>query len=109
MKFIEKKFTDEYLKRLKEDIALDESEEDQIHLCDIRQMKALIARLEAAEAIANASKTMDEINNFGDRIYDVRERECLGWEGPKVKAYGKALGDFADGLYAWRESKGESI
>ena len=26
----------------------------------------------------------------GDYIYDVREREGLGWDGPRVKAWGGA-------------------
>lgn len=34
---------------------------------------------------------VNEISPLGDRIYDVREREGLGWEGPKVTAYSKAV------------------
>lgn len=29
--------------------------------------------------------------NLGDRVYDVREREGLGWDGPNVKAWGAAV------------------
>lgn len=28
-----------------------------------------------------------------DRVYDVREREGLGWEGPSVKAWGEAASE----------------
>lgn len=28
---------------------------------------------------------------LGDCIYDVREREGEGWEGPRVKAWGEAV------------------
>lgn len=31
--------------------------------------------------------------NLGDRVYDVREREGLGWEGPSVKAWSDAVSD----------------
>ena len=34
---------------------------------------------------------VNEIHPLGDAVYDVREREGLGWEGPKVVAYGKAV------------------
>lgn len=34
---------------------------------------------------------INELHNLGDAIYDVREREGEGWEGPKVTAYGNAL------------------
>lgn len=30
---------------------------------------------------------MDTIHPFGDATYDIRERECKGWEGPKVKIW----------------------
>lgn len=29
--------------------------------------------------------------NLGDRAYDVREREGLGWDGPSVTSYGKTV------------------
>lgn len=74
------KFIDDDLKRLKEAIALDESEEDQIHLCDIKQLKTLIARLEAAEAYIFNIQT----NGFND--LDTSSAEKI-----------------------WHESKGESI
>ena len=34
---------------------------------------------------------INELNNLSDAIYDVRDRELKGWEGPKVKAYGEAV------------------
>ena len=33
---------------------------------------------------------LNEIRNLGDFIYDIREREGLGWEGPKVQAWSDA-------------------
>lgn len=45
---------------------------------------------EEMAALVRALRTMNDILNFGDRIYDVREREGMGWEGPQVKAYGDA-------------------
>lgn len=29
--------------------------------------------------------------DLGDRVYDVREREGLGWDGPSVKAWSEAV------------------
>ncbi len=29
--------------------------------------------------------------DLGDRVYDIREREGLGWEGPSVQAWGGAV------------------
>lgn len=34
---------------------------------------------------------INELNNLSDMIYDVRDRELKGWEGPKTKAYGEAI------------------
>ena len=34
---------------------------------------------------------VNEISPLGDRVYDVRDREGLGWSGPKVRAYGAAV------------------
>jgi hypothetical protein len=34
---------------------------------------------------------INELNNLSDAIYDVRDRESKGWEGPKTKAYGEAI------------------
>ena len=34
---------------------------------------------------------INELNNLSDAIYDVRDRELKGWEGPKTKAYGEAI------------------
>lgn len=42
-----------------------------------------------------AAIVLDRIANFGDRIYEVRDRELEGWEGPKVKEYGEACGVWA--------------
>jgi hypothetical protein len=35
-------------------------------------------------------RQLSQVHNLGDCVYDIRERECLGWEGPKVVAWGKA-------------------
>ena len=34
---------------------------------------------------------INELNNLSDAIYDVRDREQEGWEGPKTKAYSEAI------------------
>jgi len=44
-----------------------------------------LAELESVIVVVN------ELHNLSDAIYDVREREGEGWEGPKVKAYGEAI------------------
>lgn len=36
-------------------------------------------------------RTLMDSYELGDLVYDVREREGLGWEGPKVKAYSNAV------------------
>ncbi len=41
------------------------------------------------EAIRKALRTF-LAESIGDRVYDIRERECLGWDGPRVKAWGEA-------------------
>lgn len=38
-----------------------------------------------------AIETLDRILPLGDRVYDVREREGKGWEGPQVMEYSNAL------------------
>lgn len=35
-------------------------------------------------------RTLYGIRDLGDFIYDVREREGKGWDGPKVQAWGEA-------------------
>lgn len=41
--------------------------------------------------LLGALKILDE-EGLGDWIYDIRERELRGWDGPRVKAFGKACG-----------------
>ncbi len=36
-----------------------------------------------------ALKTLDD-ESIGDFIYNIREKEGLGWDGPRVAAWGKA-------------------
>lgn len=57
------------------------------------------AYMGAATRVANYAEHLVKMmvmlcDNFdiGDAIYKVRESEGLGWEGPKVKAYGQACG-----------------
>ena len=33
--------------------------------------------------VANLQR-MEGVRSFGDRVYDVRDRELMGWDGPKV-------------------------
>jgi hypothetical protein len=44
--------------------------------------KELEAIRKACEALAN--------NSIGDYVYDVRDRELKGWDGPRVTAWGSA-------------------
>ena len=34
---------------------------------------------------------INELHSLSDAIYDVRDREGEGWEGPKTKAYSEAI------------------
>jgi hypothetical protein len=35
-------------------------------------------------------RTLNSIIHLGDLVYEVRENEGQGWDGPKVKAWGEA-------------------
>ena len=41
--------------------------------------------------VEHCIKIIDGIHDIGDVIYDVRENEGKGWDGPEVKAYGEAV------------------
>lgn len=41
-------------------------------------------------ALRAALKTMNDLHDFGDAVYAVRESEGKGWEGPGVVAYSAA-------------------
>lgn len=45
-------------------------------------------RLRELESVIVA---INKLHNLSDAIYDVREHEGEGWEGPKTKAYGEAI------------------
>ena len=50
--------------------------------------------MDAAERLKELEScilVINELNNLSDAIYDVRDREGEGWEGPKTKAYGEAV------------------
>lgn len=50
-----------------------------------------IAALRAELAdVRRALTTINALHNLGDAVYDVRAKECEGWEGPNVVAYGAA-------------------
>lgn len=40
--------------------------------------------------VREALKVLFEAESIEDYVYAVRERECEGWEGPRVVAYGDA-------------------
>ena len=44
-----------------------------------------LAELESVIVVIN------ELHNLSEAIYDVRDRELKGWEGPKTKAYSEAI------------------
>jgi hypothetical protein len=45
---------------------------------------------EQATSVLEALMVIREIISFEDLVYDVRERELKGWDGPKVVAYSDA-------------------
>lgn len=46
----------------------------------------------SAEALAVLRELLSNPHiDLGDLVYEVREREGLGWEGPSVKAWGSAV------------------
>lgn len=51
----------------------------------VQELVAEVRRLRALIEIVN------EAHNLGDAVYDVREREGLGWDGPQVTAYTSAI------------------
>lgn len=72
----------------------------------IEQAGNLSVQLQAADALAKAVSIMNRILDFGDRIYEVREREGMGWEGPKVTEYGKAHTEFTKALATYETVRG---
>lgn len=68
----------------------------------------IIDTLEAALKVVEAAITLDRIANFGDGIYDVRDRELKGWEGPKVVEYGRACTVFSEGIKPFTAKTGEA-
>lgn len=40
--------------------------------------------------VREALRVLFEVESIEDYVYDVRERECEGWEGPRVVAFGEA-------------------
>lgn len=71
------------------------AELETLKLCGCIDWKSRAAKYKEG---LEAAKAMDEILCFSDKIYDVREREGEGWEGPKVKAYSQALTRFQEAL-----------
>lgn len=41
--------------------------------------------------LLDAIRAVNRIQDLGDSIYEVREREGLGWEGPLVTEYNKSV------------------
>lgn len=62
---------------------------------------------EMAGKLAESARVIDGLLCFEDKIYDVREREGEGWEGPKVTTYGKACIEFKEALTAYDSLAGE--
>jgi hypothetical protein len=46
--------------------------------------------LDAGQEALQILATLENIQHLGDYVYDIREREGLGWDGPKVAAWGGA-------------------
>lgn len=61
------------------------------------------------DRVVEAIRTIDRLHNLGDAIYEVREREAKGWDGPNVSAYNaahKVLRDEGVLTLIQREAKG---
>jgi len=54
------------------------------------RIEALKGRVIELESVLTALMTNPHLN-LGDLIYTVRERECVGWDGPAVIAWGNAV------------------
>ena len=59
---------------------------------------------EHAEQIVKAVETITEIISLDDLVYQVRDQEGLGWEGPQVAAYGRALSKLTLAMDAVKEA-----
>lgn len=46
---------------------------------------------EEIERLRSALNTINRLRNFGDGVYDVRDREGCGWNGEDVMAYSRAV------------------
>jgi len=46
--------------------------------------------IDAGQEALQILATLENIHHLGDYVYDIREREGLGWQGPKVTAWGAA-------------------
>lgn len=63
-------------------------------------------RLKKVQAVfnhlANGATMLTTIPGWslGDQVYDVREREALGWDGPNVTQFAKGLAEVLAGLQA---------
>lgn len=43
------------------------------------------------DAAIEVLQALNEVRDLGDFIYDIREREALGWEGPQVTKWSDAV------------------
>ena len=46
--------------------------------------------IERGKKAISALKMLSKVRDLGDFIYDIREREGKGWDGPKVKVWSDA-------------------
>ncbi len=62
----------------------------------LKKMQAIFNHL------ANGAVMLTTIPDWslGDQVYDVREREALGWDGPNVTQFSKAVTELLAGLQA---------
>lgn len=54
-----------------------------------RGAAVVAAARQEVEELEAACKAL-EAEGIGDKVYDVRNREMLGWDGPRVTAWGNA-------------------
>lgn len=58
--------------------------------------------------LLRALVAMDTVHPFGDQTYDVRERECEGWEGPKVKLWSDGCRTIDEMFAKYKDQLGSS-
>lgn len=84
-------------------LAVDEAYREGLEDSIVSRLADANEKVERYREAFQAMLKIDELLCLSDNIYDVREREGEGWEGPNVKAYSDALQVFAKAKQALDE------